>query len=64
MLINYHFYILGLSAEEVQERVISAMVEAGASPEDIAQVLVQQQLLGAIGKSPDQMSKALLKQLR
>ena len=64
MLSNYHFYILGLSAEEVQERVISAMVEAGASPEEIAQVLVQQQLLGAIGKSPDQMSKALLKQLR
>ena len=40
------------------------MVEAGASPEEIAQVLVQQQILGAIGKSPEEMSKSLLKHLR
>jgi plasmid maintenance system antidote protein VapI len=40
------------------------MVESGATPEEIAQVLVQQQLLEAIGKSPEQMSKALLKHLR
>ena len=40
------------------------MVEAGATPEEIAQVLVQQQLLEAIGKSPEKMSKSLLKQLR
>ena len=58
------FVLPGLSAEEVQERVISAMVEAGATPEEIAQVLVQQQLLEAIGKSPEQMSKSLLKHLR
>ena len=55
---------LGLSPEEIQERVISAMVEAGATPEEIAEVLVQQQLLEAIGKSAENMSKSLLKQLR
>ena len=40
------------------------MVEAGATPEEIAEVLVQQQLLEAIGKSAEIMSKSLLKQLR
>ena len=40
------------------------MVESGASPEDIAKVMVQQKLLEAIGKSPEEMSKALLKSLR
>ena len=40
------------------------MVEAGATPEEIAEVLVQQQLLEAIGKSAENMSKSLLKQLR
>ena len=56
--------MLGLTADEVQERVINAMVEAGASPQEIAEVLVQQQLLEAIGKSPEEMSKTLLKHLR
>ena len=53
-----------LTPEEIQERVISAMVESGASPEDIAKVMVQQKLLEAVGKSPDDMAKGLLKHLR
>ena len=40
------------------------MIEAGASPEAIAKVMVQQEILNTIGKSPDEMSKILLKQLR
>ena len=41
------------------------MVESGASPEDIAKVLMHQKLLQAVGaKSPADMSKELLKTLR
>ena len=40
------------------------MIEAGAPPEAIAKVMVQQELLNAIGKSPEELSKILLKQLR
>ena len=40
------------------------MIEAGASPEAIAKVMVQQEILNTIGKSPDDMAKVLLKQLR
>ena len=40
------------------------MLEAGATPEAIAKVMVQQELLNVIGKSPEDLSKQLLKQLR
>ena len=40
------------------------MIESGATPQAIAKVMVQQEILNAIGKSPDEMSKILLKQLR
>lgn len=40
------------------------MIEAGASPEAIAKVMVHQELLNTIGKSPEDLSKQLLKQLR
>ena len=39
-------------------------MKGGAPPEAIAKVMVQQEILNAIGKSPDDMSKQLLKQLR
>ena len=58
------YKISGLSEEEIKERVLQAMIEAGASPEVIARVMVQQEILNTIGKSPDEMSKILLKQLR
>ncbi len=54
----------GLSEEEIQELVLQAMLESGASPEDIAKVMVEQKLLQAIGTSPDEMAKSILKQLR
>ena len=54
----------GLSEDEIKERVLEAMIEAGASPEAIAKVMVQQEILNTIGKSPDDMAKVLLKQLR
>ena len=54
----------GLSKEEIQKRVIEAMVESGASAEDIAKTIVQQNLLNAIGGSPDDMSRELLSELR
>ena len=54
----------GLSKEEVKERVLQSMLEAGATPEAIAKVMVQQELLQVIGKSPEDLSKQLLKQLR
>jgi len=40
------------------------MLEAGATPDEIAKVMVEQKLLRAIGSSPDDMSKSILKQLR
>ena len=40
------------------------MIESGATPQAIAKVMVQQEILNAIGKSPDDMAKVLLKQLR
>ena len=55
---------LGLSPEEIKERVLQSMLEAGATPEAIAKVMVQQELLNVIGKSPEDLSKQLLKQLR
>ena len=63
----YEFFSLGslgLSTEEIKERVLQSMLEAGASPEAIAKVMVQQELLNVIGKSPEDLSKQLLKQLR
>ena len=54
----------GLSEEEIQELVLQAMLESGATPEEIAKVMVEQKLLQAIGTSPDEMSKSILKQLR
>ena len=61
----YFLYIFtGLSKEEVKERVLQSMLEAGATPEAIAKVMVQQELLQVIGKSPEDLSKQLLKQLR
>ena len=55
---------LGLSDEEIKEKVLQSMIEAGAAPQAIAKVMVQQEILNAIGKSPEDMSKILLKQLR
>ena len=46
------FFSSGLSEEEIQEMVLQAMLEAGASPEEIAKVMVEQKLLQAIGTSP------------
>ena len=40
------------------------MVESGASSEEIAHTIVQQNLLNAIGGSPDDMAKQLLSELR
>jgi len=54
----------GLAPEEIQRRVIEAMVESGASAEEIAKTIVQQNLLNAIGGSPDDMSRQLLSELR
>jgi hypothetical protein len=54
----------GLSEEEIQEMVLQAMLESGATPEEIAKVMVEQKLLQAIGASPEDMSKSILKQLR
>ena len=58
------FHLLGLSPDEIKERVLQSMLEAGATPEAIAKVMVQQELLNVIGKSPEDLSKQLLKQLR
>ncbi len=60
----FFFTFLGLSDEEIKEKVLQSMIEAGAPPEAIAKVMVQQELLNAIGKSPEELSKILLKQLR
>lgn len=54
----------GLTEEEIQEMVLQSMLEAGATPDEIAKVMVEQKLLRAIGSSPDDMSKSILKQLR
>jgi len=54
----------GLSPEECQKRVIQAMVESGASAEEIAHTMVQQNLMNAIGGSPEDMAKQLLSELR
>merc|ERR1719153_1297812 len=54
----------GLAPEEIQKRVIEAMVESGASAEEIAKTIVQQNLLNAIGCSPDDISRQLLSELR
>ena len=43
---------------------MQAMLESGATPEEIAKVMVEQKLLQAIGTSPEEMSKSILKQLR
>ncbi len=55
---------IGLTQEEIQEMVLHSMLEAGATPDEIAKVMVEQKLLRAIGSSPDDMSKSILKQLR
>ena len=60
----FHSCQTGLSEEEIQELVLQAMLESGASPEDIAKVMVEHKLLQAIGTSPEEMSKSILKQLR
>lgn len=54
----------GLTEEEIQELVLQAMLESGATPEEIAKVMVEQKLLQAIGASSEEMSKSILKQLR
>ena len=36
------------------------MIESGATPQAIAKVMVQQEILNAIGKSPDDMAKGQL----
>jgi hypothetical protein len=53
-----------LSEAEIKEKVLQSMIESGATPQAIAKVMVQQEILNAIGKSPDDMAKVLLKQLR
>ena len=54
----------GMSQEEIQKHVIEAMIEAGASAEEIAQAIVSQNLMNAIGVSPEEMAKKLLNDLR
>jgi len=54
----------GLSPEEIQKRVIEAMVESGASAEEIAKTIVQQNLMNAIGGSPEDLARQLLSELR
>eukprot|EP00090_Calanus_glacialis_P025317 TRINITY_DN39537_c0_g1_i1.p1 TRINITY_DN39537_c0_g1~~TRINITY_DN39537_c0_g1_i1.p1 ORF type:complete len:1272 (+),score=291.20 TRINITY_DN39537_c0_g1_i1:133-3816(+) len=54
----------GLAPEEIQKRVIEAMVESGASAEEIAKTIVQQNLMNAIGGSPEDLSRQLLSELR
>jgi len=61
---NFSTISIDLSEEEIQEMVLQAMLEAGATPDEIAKVMVEQKLLRAIGSSPDDMSKSILKQLR
>ena len=61
---RYFSFFLGLSDEEIKEKVLQSMIESGATPQAIAKVMVQQEILNAIGKTPDEMSKELLKQLR
>ena len=53
-----------MSEAEIKEKVLQSMIESGATPQAIAKVMVQQEILNAIGKSPDDMAKVLLKQLR
>merc|ERR1740128_894839 len=54
----------GMSQDEIQKQVIEAMIEAGASAEEIAQTLVAQNLMNAIGVSPEDIVKQLLGDLR
>ena len=41
----------------MQQRIIDAMVESGASAEDVAKSVVQLKLLEAIGEAPEKMAK-------
>ena len=43
----------------MQQRIIDAMVESGASAEDVAKSVVQLKLLEAIGEAPEKMAKGL-----
>ena len=54
----------GLSSEEMQQKIIDAMVESGASAEDVAKSVVQLKLLEAIGEAPEKMAKELLGAIR
>ena len=54
----------GMSQEEIQKHVIEAMIESGASAEEIAETIVAQNLMNAIGVSPEEIAKQLLGDLR
>ena len=49
-----------MSEAEIKEKVLQSMIESGATPQAIAKVMVQQEILNAIGKSPDDMAKGQL----
>ena len=48
----------------MQQKIIDAMVESGASAEDVAKSVVQLKLLEAIGEAPEKMAKELLGGIR
>ena len=48
----------------MQQKIIDAMVESGASAEDVAKSVVQLKLLEAIGEAPEKMAKELLGAIR
>ncbi len=48
----------------MQQQIIDAMVESGASAEDVAKAVVKLKLLEAIGDAPDKMAKDLLGAIR
>ena len=54
----------GMSQEDIQRHVIEAMIESGSSAEEIAQAIVAQNLMSAIGVNPDEIAKKLLNDLR
>jgi ribosomal protein L12E/L44/L45/RPP1/RPP2 len=48
----------------MQQQIIDAMVESGASAEDVAKAVVKLKLLEAIGSAPEKMAKELLAAIR
>ena len=55
---------LGLTNEELQQHVIDAMVESGATIEEVAKAMTRNKLLETIGDSSEKMAQGLLAALR